>query len=92
MVCGKGWRVAIVSSLHPHPAAVVPNPENDARESGALLTAEGVAALLAVPTSWIYAEARAGRIPHVRLGRYRRFRPEAIDAWITAAERGPRGR
>jgi len=69
-----------------------PSPANDARDPGALLTAKGVAALLAVPTSWVYAEARAGRIPHVTLGRYRRFRREAIEAWINATERGPKGR
>lgn len=39
-----------------------------------LLTAEDVAALLRVPKSWVYAETRAGRIPHVVLGpRYRRY-------------------
>lgn len=59
--------------------------------TGPLLTAEQVAERLSVPTSWVYAEARAGRIPHVTLGRYRRFRPEAIDEWLAAAERGPRG-
>ncbi len=75
-----------------HTSASGADATNDARAPGALLTADGVAALLAVPTSWVYAEARAGRIPHVTLGRYRRFRPEAITAWIEAAERGPRGR
>jgi excisionase family DNA binding protein len=55
-----------------------------------LLTASDVAAILQVPVSWIYAEARAGRIPHVTLGRYRRFRAEAIEEWIAAAERGPK--
>ena len=62
-----------------------PSPSSN----GALLTAEDVAALLQVPKSWVYAEARAGRIPHVTLGRYRRFRREAIEAWLAAAERGP---
>lgn len=62
------------------------------RTGDRLLTADDVAALLQVPTSWVYAEARAGRIPHVTLGRYRRFRRAAIDQWIAAAERGPRGR
>jgi excisionase family DNA binding protein len=57
--------------------------------TGPLLRAEDVAALLSVPTSWVYAEARAGRIPHVTLGRYRRFREEAIVEWVAAAERGP---
>ncbi len=84
------WR-AVVSPA-PHPSVVGQNPANDARESGALLTAPALAALLAVPVSWIYAEARAGRIPHVTLGRYRRFRRESIEAWVAAAERGPRGR
>jgi len=60
-------------------------------ERGALLTAEDVAVLLQVPKSWVYAEARAGRIPHVTLGRYRRFRREAIEAWLASAERGPVG-
>jgi excisionase family DNA binding protein len=57
--------------------------------AGALLTAQEVAQLLQVPVSWVYAEARAGRIPHVTLGRYRRFRREAIEDWIAAVERGP---
>lgn len=55
----------------------------------ALLTAGQVAERLQVPVSWVYAQARAGRIPHLRLGRYRRFRTEAIDAWTLELERGP---
>ena len=37
---------------------------------------------------WIYAETRAGRIPHITLGRYYRYRPESIDAWVRRMERG----
>jgi excisionase family DNA binding protein len=48
-----------------------------------------VAELLGVPTSWVYAETRAGRLPHVRVGRYRRFRRSAVEQWIEAHERGP---
>src|SRR4051794_19223463 len=33
-----------------------------------LLDARGAGALLNVPPSWVLAEARANRIPHVRLG------------------------
>ena len=33
------------------------------------------------------AHARAGRIPHVQLGRYRRFREEARDQWLAELER-----
>ena len=55
----------------------------------ALLDATEVAELLGVPTSWVYAEAQAGRLPHVRIGRYRRFRRRTVDAWIDDHERGP---
>jgi excisionase family DNA binding protein len=54
-----------------------------------LLTADEVAALLGVKRSWVYAEARAGRIPHVRLGRYTRFSADSVEAWALERERGP---
>ena len=51
--------------------------------SDRLLTAKEVAELLAVPESWVREATRAGRIPHLRLGRYRRYQPAAIEAWLT---------
>ena len=51
-----------------------------------LLTADEVAIRLGVSREWVWAQARAGRIPHVRLGRYRRFREEAIEAWVLQLE------
>ena len=56
--------------------------------TGRLLTAEEVAELTGMTKEWVWAQARADRIPHVRLGRYCRFREEAIDAWLEAIERG----
>lgn len=56
--------------------------------SARLLNADDVAALLGVSRDWIYAEVRANRIPHVRLGRNVRFRASAIEAWIAGIERG----
>jgi excisionase family DNA binding protein len=50
--------------------------------SSRLLTAKEVAELLAVPESWVREATREGRIPHLRLGRYRRYQPAAIDAWL----------
>ena len=32
-------------------------------------------------------EDSCGRDPHIRFGRYVRYRPEAINAWIAAQER-----
>jgi excisionase family DNA binding protein len=59
---------------------------------GALLDAGGAAALLSVPASWVLAEARAERIPHVRLGRYVRFDRAELEAWAAERARGPRRR
>jgi len=51
-----------------------------------LLTAQDVADRLGVRKDWVWAQARAGTIPHIRLGRYCRFRAEAIEAWIVELE------
>jgi len=57
-----------------------------------LLTAAEVADLLSVPERWVRDASREGRIPTVKLGRYRRFRREAVLAWIEAREVEGRGR
>lgn len=54
--------------------------------SKSLLTASDVAALLGVRVSWVYEQSRRGRIPTVTLGRYRRYRREAIEAWLEMLE------
>jgi excisionase family DNA binding protein len=51
-----------------------------------LLTAQDVAERLGVTTAWVWAQTRAGNIPHVQLGRYRRFREEAIEEWLRRLE------
>jgi excisionase family DNA binding protein len=57
-----------------------------------LLTAAEVAELLSVPERWVRDASREGRLPVVKLGRYRRFRREAVLAWIEEREVEPRGR
>jgi excisionase family DNA binding protein len=57
-----------------------------------LLDVNGAAELLNVPASWVAAEARADRIPHVRLGRYVRYEPDELRAWWRERARGPRMR
>ena len=49
-----------------------------------LLTASEVAELLAVPESWVREHTRHGSMPRVQLGRYVRYRREAVLAWIDA--------
>ncbi|MGH7718976.1 MAG: helix-turn-helix domain-containing protein [Gemmatimonadaceae bacterium] len=51
-----------------------------------LVTAQEVAELLGVPASWVYEQSRRGRIPTVTLGRYRRYRVEAIEEWVQTLE------
>ncbi|MGA9313692.1 MAG: helix-turn-helix domain-containing protein [Solirubrobacteraceae bacterium] len=53
-----------------------------------LLTAAEVAALLRMTSGWVYAETRAKRIPHLRLGRYVRYRRSAIEQWMGEIETG----
>jgi excisionase family DNA binding protein len=51
-----------------------------------LLTAGEVALMLRVTTAWVYAQTRAERIPHVTLGRYRRYRRSAVLGWLEGLE------
>ena len=51
-----------------------------------LLEAEEVARYLGMRIDWVYREVRAKRLPHIRLGRYVRFRRESIEAWLDARE------
>ena len=54
-----------------------------------LLNADQASALLNVPSSWVLTEARADRIPHVRLGRYVRFDSDELTDWWRSRARGP---
>ena len=53
-----------------------------------LLTVEDVAALLKVSKSWVYEHTRsrrvpwAERLPHLKVGKYVRFEPQAVRAFI----------
>jgi excisionase family DNA binding protein len=66
----------------PNPIALHP-PSPSPR----LLAAEDVAELLGVPRTFVYALARRGDLPAVRVGeRYVRFRMEALEQWIAGQE------
>jgi excisionase family DNA binding protein len=53
-----------------------------------LLNAEDVAGLLNVPVSWVRRETRAGRLPHLELGRYRRYSEQAVLDWLETQRGG----
>jgi excisionase family DNA binding protein len=48
----------------------------------ALLDANALAKLLGVETAYLYSLARAGKIPSVKLGKYRRFSPLQVRKWL----------
>jgi excisionase family DNA binding protein len=55
-----------------------------------LLTVREVAELLRVPVSWVYERTRrrgSERLPHVKVGKYVRFRPAEIEAYLETLRR-----
>ena len=80
--------VGVNTTMSTEPATVpstFPRPTGGATR---LLTAEEVASRLGVQTSWVSKAARANRIPHICVGRYRRFRWPDIEAWLEGQRRG----
>jgi excisionase family DNA binding protein len=53
-----------------------------------LIDARAAARLLGVPHTWVLAQARAGRIPHHRLGHYVRFDVEDLTRWLAETRCG----
>ena len=53
---------------------------------GCLLTAGELAERWQVPKSHVYRLTREGLVPAVRLGRYYRYRLEAIERWEARSE------
>jgi excisionase family DNA binding protein len=51
-----------------------------------LLTADELAEILNVPVSWVREHTRSGLIPHIELGRYRRYRLGRVMAWLEEQE------
>ncbi len=47
-----------------------------------LLTAREVGTQLGIPETKVRAEARAGRFPHHKIGRYRRFSDEQVRSYL----------
>jgi len=54
----------------------------DKRIGGRLLTVPELAEILSVPESWVYSRTATGEIPHVCVGRYKRFRLGEVLRWL----------
>ena len=59
-------------------------------ERQTLLRVEDVASRLGVPKSWVYERTRRrgrDRLPHLKVGKYVRFRAEDINRYLEALRR-----
>ncbi len=63
-----------------------PQRRGEMRDDGDLLTADEVAVMLRMTKAWVYAQTRAGSLPHLRLGRYRRYRRATLLKWLASNE------
>lgn len=52
-----------------------------------LMSVEDVAEFLQVRQSWVYGKVASGELPHVRVGRYLRFRRQEVLEWLARRER-----
>jgi excisionase family DNA binding protein len=77
------WQSQLLARLMaapPAPAAPKqPEPEQ-------LLTAREVAQRYSVPETWVYEQARLGKLPSVQLGRYVRFRLAEVEKTIAGVK------
>lgn len=63
---------------------------NNSKFENELLTVSEIASALKVPVSWVYERTRragSGRIPHIKLGKYLRFRWPAVREWLDTMNR-----
>lgn len=69
-------------------AATTPHLDTTATQFFELLTVADVAALLKVSKSWVYEHTRSrgtprfDRIPHIKIGKYVRFDPQLVRAFL----------
>jgi excisionase family DNA binding protein len=85
------WTIGVDSSEHLGRENVAVRRDLQERSAGdlhELLTVSEVAALLKVSRSWVYEHTRSRgmprseRLPHIKIGKYLRFDPRAVRAFI----------
>jgi excisionase family DNA binding protein len=67
---------------HPHQKFAGRIGKHIRRAFTPLIDAKAASLLLGVPYTWLLAQARAGNIPHHRLGHYVRFDPNDLQTWL----------
>ena len=78
------------TSVHPGQTEKESEVENGMGSEDELLTVSEIAGVLKVPTSWVYERTRRSgtdQIPHIKLGKYLRFRWPAVREWLETMNR-----
>tara|TARA_Y100000294_G_scaffold177314_1_gene202258 strand:- start:1514 stop:1825 length:312 start_codon:yes stop_codon:yes gene_type:complete len=52
------------------------------QEEEILFTAESLAEYLSVSKQWVYGRVKLNEIPHIKVGKFPRFKRSTIDEWL----------
>lgn len=74
-------RIGRGSTGHVNPSPPLSPPEP-------LVGPRVVAEQLGMKISWVYTAAETGLLPSYKLGKYRKFRPSEVAAWLAEQRRG----
>ena len=72
--------VEVVKAVKPLLSANKPEDDNS------LLSVESLAAYLSVSKQWVYERVSLNEIPHIKMGKFPRFRKSNIDEWLDSQE------
>jgi len=77
----RSWRGALGRRLGARSVAAEPGLK--------LVDAQAAGEMLGVPHTWLLTQARAGKVPHHRLGHYVRFDAVELTQWLAETRCGP---
>jgi excisionase family DNA binding protein len=89
-----GINITALNEGPPKPRFAPPLSPEDQDQNKDLLSVDEMAALLRVPKSWIYGQTRLKNedpIPYLMVGKYLRFRPHKVFAWLERRTLSRRG-
>ena len=68
--------------------SIVKDAVNLSSREKSFLTVEEVAERMSVSKAWLYRQAKAGKVPHIRFGSVIRFSLDDINRWVTEHKQG----
>jgi len=68
--------------------SIVKAAANLSSREKSFLTVEEVAERMSVSKAWLYRQAKAGKVPHIRFGSVIRFSLDDINRWVIEHKQG----